>query len=617
MSQIFATFDHLLSPVIGVNAELKICYFNQAFSAFFKLPPRKLKDKMLFDVLSTEDSDLKALAQKTLETKGENLTPEIKLEAGGEKKEVVLKFFTLAGEAPDSTCLFMTIQDFSIERILHEKHRQQLDELKAKNAEIKKYSEGLEVLVDERTKELKAAKDETESILRSIREGLVVVMPDLCFSPTHSLAAPTLLGVESLSGLRVPEVLLPKGLGDKVDAQRTKVEGFLGSAFNLYIPDQFDDLLRYAPTRVTLPSASGGQRILSLSYSAVLDNDTIARIVIAVRDDTELEALRQSGITIHKRAIEALSGLTTLSENPAFHSYIQECTRLLGDNPKGDIDAMFRALHTIKGGARQFGLEYLQHFAHEAESHAAQLRDQDEVGKSTANNTAQSSLSEESSWVERGLIALAKLLKLHSAAPFERRDQDAEAKAWRASVETIKQGFVGLSQELGKRARLSLSASQPLFGKDRVLLDTVLTHLLRNALDHGVETPSVRLAKAKHPEAAVSVRIIDEGARIVILVEDDGAGIDRDKVLNRAITKGLWTAPAGVIDDRQLLDILCLPGFSTRDQVSTVSGRGVGMDAVRQFLSEHHGQIEILRSGPSGTTFRLSWPKEAGLAKAS
>ncbi len=156
----YSLYDNLLSPV-AVFENGVVVYFNQTFAQFLQLPPRKIRGKTMAEVLSNPSLE-QHLAQAT--TGGQPVvTPEIEIGAGENKKEVVLKFFPLLAPA-----VALTIQDFSIERILHAKHRIQLDELKAKNAEIKKYSEGLEILVEERTQELRVAMDQSERLLLNI-----------------------------------------------------------------------------------------------------------------------------------------------------------------------------------------------------------------------------------------------------------------------------------------------------------------------------------------------------------------------------------------------------------------------------------------------------------------
>jgi two-component system chemotaxis sensor kinase CheA len=167
-------------------------------------------------------------------------------------------------------------------------------------------------------------------------------------------------------------------------------------------------------------------------------------------------------------------------------------------------------------------------------------------------------------------------------------------------------GSVGRAK--GKQARVVIEGAETSLDKGITeRLNDPLTHLIRNAVDHGIETPEERQRKGKPPEGRVTLRAFREGAQVVIEVSDDGRGIDREKVLRKARERGLATEDAQPTD-RQLLDHLCTPGLSTADQVDDISGRGVGMDVVRTNVSRLSGTIG-LRSEPGlGTTITIRVP---------
>ncbi len=134
-----------------------------------------------------------------------------------------------------------------------------------------------------------------------------------------------------------------------------------------------------------------------------------------------------------------------------------------------------------------------------------------------------------------------------------------------------------------------------------------LTHMIRNAIDHGLETPDVRRASGKPEEGTVKLQALHRSGRIVIEVSDDGAGINRAKVRESAVAKGLVAAEA-VLSDEETDNLIFLPGFSTADKVSDISGRGVGMDVVRRSIQALGGRIAIASRPGRGSTFTLSLP---------
>lgn len=142
------------------------------------------------------------------------------------------------------------------------------------------------------------------------------------------------------------------------------------------------------------------------------------------------------------------------------------------------------------------------------------------------------------------------------------------------------------------------------------LLGDPLVHLVRNSMDHGIEKKEVRLERGKPVTAKVVVSAKQSGGNVTIEIADDGGGINREKVLSKAIERGF--VPAGVepsaIPDDQVFQYIFQPGFSTADKISDLSGRGVGLDVVKSNLDKIHGKINIYSKAGQGTTFRLTIP---------
>jgi two-component system chemotaxis sensor kinase CheA len=167
-----------------------------------------------------------------------------------------------------------------------------------------------------------------------------------------------------------------------------------------------------------------------------------------------------------------------------------------------------------------------------------------------------------------------------------------------------------LSQALGRRVRLEMEGQETEL--DKSLLEAIkdpLTHAVRNAMDHGIEPPDVRQTAGKDPEGMLKLRASQEGSHVVIEISDDGAGIAVEKIRQKAIERGLITAKrAAQQTDRELLQMIFVPGFSTAAAVTTVSGRGVGMDVVRTNVERIGGKVEIESRAGKGTTLRLRIP---------
>lgn len=165
-----------------------------------------------------------------------------------------------------------------------------------------------------------------------------------------------------------------------------------------------------------------------------------------------------------------------------------------------------------------------------------------------------------------------------------------------------------LSHELGKQIELVISGGETEL--DKSVVDRIgdpLTHLVRNAIDHGIEAPSVRAAAGKKSEGVVRLDAYHETGSIVIEISDDGRGLNRDKIVEKAIERGLIVS-ADEMSDAEIYKLIFEPGFSTADQVSNISGRGVGMDAVKRVIEDLRGTVEVDSRPGEGSTVRLRLP---------
>ncbi|MDP9300673.1 MAG: chemotaxis protein CheA [Actinomycetota bacterium] len=167
-----------------------------------------------------------------------------------------------------------------------------------------------------------------------------------------------------------------------------------------------------------------------------------------------------------------------------------------------------------------------------------------------------------------------------------------------------------LAVALDKRVRIETVGDDTEL--DRSIIEAIkdpLTHLVRNAVDHGIEEPEVRVAAGKPQEGVVLVRAYHEGGQVTIEVSDDGAGIDLDAVRTKAVELASMTPEqARRMSEREVIDLLFIPGLSTADRVTTVSGRGVGMDVVRTNIERIGGSIDISSRQGEGTTSKIRIP---------
>lgn len=165
-----------------------------------------------------------------------------------------------------------------------------------------------------------------------------------------------------------------------------------------------------------------------------------------------------------------------------------------------------------------------------------------------------------------------------------------------------------LAGEMGKKIRLEMSGTETELDKNVIeQIADPLKHLIRNSADHGLEMPSVRLAAGKPETGTIWLRAYQQEGKIFIEVADDGAGINRQRVLTKAIERGL-VATGAQLSDGEVFGFMFQPGFSTAEKVTEVSGRGVGLDVVRQNIEALRGSVEVESRPGVGTTFRIKLP---------
>ncbi|AUX70674.1 chemotaxis protein CheA [Porphyrobacter sp. HT-58-2] len=167
-----------------------------------------------------------------------------------------------------------------------------------------------------------------------------------------------------------------------------------------------------------------------------------------------------------------------------------------------------------------------------------------------------------------------------------------------------------LATDLGKQVIVDLDGGE--VELDREMIETVrdpLTHIIRNAIDHGIETPAARLAAGKHEIGLLAISARQSGNTIAIAISDDGRGLDEERIAAKAIATGLITpAERAAMSRDRVLNLIFEPGFSTAETVSNVSGRGVGLDVVRQNLEKVGGSIKVASTPGNGTVFTLQIP---------
>jgi two-component system chemotaxis sensor kinase CheA len=167
-----------------------------------------------------------------------------------------------------------------------------------------------------------------------------------------------------------------------------------------------------------------------------------------------------------------------------------------------------------------------------------------------------------------------------------------------------------LAVQCGKRVRVEMEGQETEL--DRTIIEAIkdpLTHIVRNSVDHGIEPPEARAGRGKPEEGCLHLRAFHEGGQVNIEISDDGGGIDADKVRRKALERGLLSGEqAARLSERECLQLIFLPGFSTAEKITNVSGRGVGMDVVKTNIEKIGGTVDLQSERGVGTTLKIKIP---------
>jgi two-component system chemotaxis sensor kinase CheA len=210
---------------------------------------------------------------------------------------------------------------------------------------------------------------------------------------------------------------------------------------------------------------------------------------------------------------------------------------------------------------------------------------------------------------ESGLLATSQRLNLITTELQEgvmKTRMQPIGNIWSKFPRTVRD----LALACGKQVRVEMEGAETEL--DKTLIEAIkdpLTHLVRNSVDHGIERPEVRQVAGKNPEGRLFLRAFHEGGQVNIEISDDGAGLNQDAIRNKAVQKGLISADqAGRMSDREIVNLVFLPGFSTAEVVTNVSGRGVGMDVVKTHIEKIGGTVDLQSKPGQGVMVRMKIP---------
>lgn len=445
-------------------------------------------------------------------------------------------------------------------------------------------------------------------ILDNVTFGFFVLGPDLRVQPQFTRSCVQLFHAEDLAGRRVRE-LLPE------------LSQEAATMFDLQMEQVFADML---PTELCFAQAQ--QRFVAFGRALRLegralrtDSGAVKGILFTVSDITDLE-LSQEQARHHKLLVDLLQ------HRESFLPFVRESFAMLDraadQLAQGDEPACRLLLHTFKGNAGAHGLLDLMSTVHDIESRPALttadvaqaqaalrgfLQRNRDVLEIDPDDTAReiSEVSHEQLGELAALVARLPPAQQPPLRAWARRAQARPARIFLGPVEPLVQRIAARS---GKQVRLLQTGLDTLVDPRRMggVLHA-LQHMVRNAVDHGIEPPEERRGKPPCGVLALDLRDTAEGC--VVTVSDDGQGIDTERLVTRALAVGLLTPEAARrLSEAEALELIFWAGLSTAEQVTEISGRGVGLSACRAAVEEVGGRLTVESVRGQGTRMRITVP---------
>ena len=478
--------------------------------------------------------------------------------------------------------------------------------IQTRDDELSQHRGNLERLVTERTAELQQRNEAMRLVLDNVEQGLATIEPSGKLSGERSRAFDAWFGA---------------GEGGDTMAERLAQGDATLRTWLAHGWDQVTD--GFFPTEVALDQLPRrihvNQHHYQLGYKAMQDGDRLEGVLLVVSDVTaEMERL-----ALDAEQRELISTFEHLMrDRGGTVEFFEECDSLVTHTLSGaqrDRQSVLRALHTLKGNALTFGVTSVAEAAHRLETQvvggaglpsAEALAELTHTWRAFSERMGRLLGTGAEPVVEVALSELEALMKAaQTGAPAGQLSAMlARLKLERAAVRLRRMGDQAgsLAQRLGKGSlRVEINAQGDVrFDRQRWAgFWAAFIHAIRNALDHGIEAPAERAAVGKPPSGKLVLTVRGDAQSTTIELIDDGRGIDFDKVRAKAVTLGLPHAT-----DAELTEALFNEGLSTTDQATELSGRGIGMSALREAARSLGGVISLSSKRGQGTTLRVRFP---------
>jgi HPt (histidine-containing phosphotransfer) domain-containing protein/HAMP domain-containing protein len=490
-------------------------------------------------------------------------------------------------------------------QILGASFNRMVEDLDASYRQLEGMNRSLERKVEERTVELARKNGDMRLVLDNVEQGFMTLDIEGTVSDDRSRV------VDDWFGAATGELKFWDYLG--------RIDASVAEWFELGWATLRDDILPLALCLEQLPAlVRKDGRTFALRYRPIMDGERLHKLIVVITNVTwriereHAEQAQREMLSIFRH---------TISDKPALDDFFTEASTLVDAitlSERADLTVVTRHVHTLKGNCGLFGIESVATFCHEIEDRMIESGEPMRPETKDALRELWTKVKKMRAELTEGGDAHGIELNRGEYASFvtdlrERLSHDllvATAASWQ--FEPSAKRLMLLAEQIRRLAsRLGRAAVDVICAPTDLRLPprkwgpfwSVFAHVVRNTVDHGVDTTEARIAAGKPARATVTLSVTREADRVVVSIEDDGRGIDWTKIAERARERGLAHATRADLEQALFVD-----GFSTRGDVTGTSGRGVGLAAIRGLVVDLGGRIEIRSEHQRGSTFRFLLP---------
>ncbi|MDX2469248.1 MAG: ATP-binding protein [SAR324 cluster bacterium] len=486
--------------------------------------------------------------------------------------------------------------------------------------QITKHNKNLETTVKARTRDVM-------ELLDNAGQGFLVFKKDYTVMPSYSKVCFKLLnghlteGTTELAGLKITELLFKQ-------SEREMFTEFLNLIFDDYKKNS--NGFHFLPTELNV-----GDKILESRFQPLVDESGELKVMVILSDITKEKRLA------HEKLVKEENNkllIQVVSDKTGAQIFLREMAKLFGWLKEGteirfNQALVMRSLHTMKGNSAGFGFIQVSQMAHNIESSIQENNDfgdtalvQLRADINVLHEKFDAKVEELTELIPEFLKESDKLeitpkkmelfqMSLLSKVAEEHKEKIKEEfkSLLHQPLSKLLKGYPRMIQDvadsLGKEIEFSIHGEVEADLDSFTSVFSNLGHLVKNAIDHGIEDYDERIKKGKNEIGKLQIYISEKSKRLHLKIADDGSGIDPERIRHSAVEKGILTEQSAKnLSEKEILPLIFHSGFSTKESVSSISGRGVGMDAVKMAVEECGGTIEINSILGQGTNFEIQLP---------